>query len=264
MTKPYLLAHPNPHGPHYYTSRRGRILAIVVHVTAGLEDLDATDDHSAERTARYAATTERRVSWHSGSDTDSAFDLLPDDYTAFHVRGYNSTTLGHEISKKHTDWHSVSRRFRDASLLQAARHLGPKAAKHGIPFRVASLVELDRAIANNGDPVGFIGHHTLDPSRRTDPGLVGTRDTFPWHEFLELARHAANTDPEDELTVAQYDEIMAKLEVMHTEQTKQHARVVELLGETALDDRLVERETAQASIRTVRNIAEKVGAKVEK
>ena len=34
---------------------------------------------------------------------------------------------------------------------------------------------------------------------------------------------------QEELTVGQYEDIMAKLEVMHSEQTKQHARVVELL-----------------------------------
>src|SRR5688500_6361688 len=95
----YLLDNPNPNGPFYYTTRRGKILAMVVHITAGLEDLDATNDHSAEATARYAATTSRPVSWHLGSDTDSGFHLLPASYTAFHVRGYNSTTIGHEISK---------------------------------------------------------------------------------------------------------------------------------------------------------------------
>jgi hypothetical protein len=38
-----------------------------------------------------------------------------------------------------------------------------------------------------------------------------------------------HSSQEDELTMAQIDEIMAKLEVIHTEQTKQHSRVVELL-----------------------------------
>lgn len=44
-------------------------------------------------------------------------------------------------------------------------------------------------------------------------------------------RSAPNTAPEEELTVGQYEDIMAKLDVIHSEQTRQHARVVELFGE---------------------------------
>jgi len=185
----YLLDHPNPHGPHYHTTRRGRVLAIVVHITAGLEDLDATDDHSAENTARYAATTDRQVSWHSGSDSDSALDLLPAGYTAFHCVGYNSTTYGHEISKADPDWRNAPEPWRTRTLTQAARHLGAKARQLGIPIRKATKADLDHAIATGGQPVGFISHAELDPARRRDPGLVpGVGDTFPWNEFLAIAR----------------------------------------------------------------------------
>jgi hypothetical protein len=192
----YLLDHPNPYGPHYYTTRRNPLLAIVVHITAGLEDLDATDDNSAEATARYAATTDRAVSWHSGSDSDTAFDLLPASYTAFQCRNYNSSTYGHEISKRDTDWRSEPEPWRTRTLQLAGRHLGAKARALGIPLRKCTQAELDRAIANGGPPVGFIGHHTLDPTRRTDPGLVfGVGDTFPWTEFFGYA--AGTTSPPD-------------------------------------------------------------------
>lgn len=185
----YLLDHPNRHGPHYYTTRRGRLLAIVVHITAGLEDFDATDDHSAENTARYAATTDRAVSWHSGSDSDTAFDLLPASYTAFQCRGYNSTTYGHEISKADPDWRDAPEPWRTRTLRLAGRHLGAKARALGVPIRKATKAELDRAIATGGAPVGFIGHAELDPERRLDPGRVsGVGDTFPWMTFLAIAR----------------------------------------------------------------------------
>lgn len=196
----YLLDNPNPNGPFYYTSRRGSIVAIVVHITAGLEDLDATDDHSAEATARYAATTDRPVSWHSGSDSDTVFDLLPASYTAFQCRGYNSRTYGHEISKKHTDWRPEVEPWETKTLKLAGRHLGDKARRLGIPIRKASKAEVDHAIATNGPAVGFISHSELDPTRRSDPGWVdvggGVRiDTFPWGEFLGYAR---NDEPEPE------------------------------------------------------------------
>lgn len=185
---PYLLAHPNPFGPHFYNSRRGTVVAIVVHVTAGLEDLDGMNDQSAEATARYAATTRRAVSWHSGSDADSALDLLPSGYTAFQCQGYNSRTYGHEISKRTPDWRYMTPSWVDATLHQAAKHLAPKARELGIPLRHATKREVDEAIARNLNPVGFIDHWQLDPGRRSDPGLVGGADTFPWARFLDLIR----------------------------------------------------------------------------
>jgi hypothetical protein len=184
----YLLDHPNPHGPHYYTTRRNPLLAIVVHITAGLEDLDATDDQSAEATARYAATTDRAVSWHSGSDSDTVLDLLPASYTAFQCRGYNSSTYGHEISKADTDWRDAPEPWRTRTLQLAGAKLGDLARAHRIPIRRCTKAELDRAIANGGPPVGFIAHAALDPTRRTDPGLVGTVDTFPWADLLAYAQ----------------------------------------------------------------------------
>lgn len=182
----YLLDHPNPRGDHFYRTRRGSILAFVVHITAGLEDLDGHADQSAEATASYAASTDREVSWHSGSDSDSSLDLLPHTFTAFHAAGYNSRTYGHEISKTSPDWRSTPAAWVEATLGHAAARLGPRARALGVPFRLATRAELDDAIRRGGPPVGFIGHHSLDPSRRRDPGLVAGLDTFPWRRFFDL------------------------------------------------------------------------------
>src|SRR5688572_18604113 len=112
----YLLDRRNPYGDHFYTTRNNRLLAIVVHVTAGADDLDALDDLSAENVSGYAATTDRDVSWHSGSDTDSWVQLLPAHYTAWHASNYNSCTYGHEISKRTTDWRNVPENWVDKTL----------------------------------------------------------------------------------------------------------------------------------------------------
>jgi hypothetical protein len=191
----YLLDNPNPHGPHYYTTRRGKVKAYVLHITAGLEDQDTIGDHSAENTARYAATTDRPVSWHVGSDADSAFRLLPASYTAFQVKGYNSSTYGHEISKKHTDWNAMSPEWVEKTLTQAASVAGPEAKALGIPFRKATKAELDHAIATDGPPVGFIYHWELDPDRRSDPGLHRGADTFPMTRFLDKCKAAVGGTP---------------------------------------------------------------------
>lgn len=185
----YLLDHPNPTGPNYYTTRRKPLIAIVVHITAGLEDKDSIGpDMSCENVCRYAATTDRDVSWHSGSDSDTWIDLLPYSYTAWQCVDYNSSTAGHEISKLDTDWRDEPEEWANHTLHIAGTGLGKKARENNIPIRKASKEEVDRAIANGGPPVGFISHHELDPTRRTDPGWVGSVDTFPWETFLSIAR----------------------------------------------------------------------------
>lgn len=179
----YLLDHPNPHGPNYYATRRGSILAAVVHITAGLQGRPAGADSSAEATAAYAASTARDVSWHSGSDRDSSLQLLPDSYTAWQCHGYNSRTIGHEISKTDVTWADEDPDWVTGTLTEAADCLRPRLDKLNIPIRRATKDELDRAIARNGMPVGLIGHQVLDPTRRRDPGA-----DFPWTRFLQLLR----------------------------------------------------------------------------
>lgn len=191
-----LLDRRNPNGDHFYPSRNGSALAVVVHVTAGLEDLDGVDDHSAENTAAYASNTDRDVSWHSGSDTDSWVDLLPGNHTAWHVINYNSRTYGHEISKTHTDWSVMPDEWVTKTLTVAAHgangHGGLRAIADqlGIPLRKATRAELDHAIRTGGAPVGFISHAELQPADRTDPGMVRGTDTFPWNRFIALLQGA--------------------------------------------------------------------------
>lgn len=199
------LINANPHGNHYHPTRRRPILAIVEHVTAGLEDLDATDDHSAESTARYAASTDRAVSWHQGTDTDSTVVLLPDTYTAFHVHNYNSCTLGREISKRHTDWRSMPAKWVARTLHQASISDAEWCLAHDIPVRKATQAELDAAITlyrSTGEvrPVGFIGHWELDEHRRSDPGRHGAVDTFPWSRYLAMVRARITPTPSSEET----------------------------------------------------------------
>ena len=168
-----LLANPNR---HYYTSRRGKILGIVLHVTAGLEDFTPPDS-GAEATIRYGLSNSRPASWHGIVDSDSVIDCLPDAYTAFHVVGYNSHTLGLEIANRDARWAGKPQRWVDATIANAAAWCRPRVAKYGLPVNLADKAEVDRCI-RAGRPFGFTYHRYLDPTRRIDPG----RD-FPWQQF---------------------------------------------------------------------------------
>lgn len=191
----YLLDHPNPNGDHFYTTRRKKIKGQVMHITAGLEDIDLLGpDNSAEGVVRYAATTDREVSWHSSSDTDSYIYLLPYNYTAFQCINYNSSTAGHEISKLETNWTDDNPEVVKRRLIKAADAIRPNMLAYGIPFRKATKAELDHAIATDGPPVGLISHWELDPDRRSDPGLSHGVDTFPWDQFISILKDG--TQPE--------------------------------------------------------------------
>lgn len=197
-----LLDRRNPNGDHFYARRNEPILALVVHITAGLQDLDGVDDHSAENTAQYAATTSTEVSWHSGSDADSIIDLLPPNYTAWHASNYNSCTYGHEISKTHTDWRTVPPEWVDKTLRNAARKLSQVAREFNVPLRKATRAEVDAQRANYRagrawQPVGLISHAELQPADRTDPGWVSGVDTFPWGKLLAYMGGTDETEEDD-------------------------------------------------------------------
>lgn len=171
----YLLDHPNPNGPHFYTSRLDPLDVIVLHVTAGLEDLDGGIDISAEQTARYAATTDRKVSWHAGADSDSFLYLLPDEYTAWHCQGFNSESWGLEFSKATVDWSKMSSTWIQRTLENGALATHKVMKKNRVPKILRSKREIEQGAR------GFAYHSTLDPTRRKDPGA-----NFPIAQFFGL------------------------------------------------------------------------------
>lgn len=180
----YLLDSPRRGPTKWYPSRRSPVRVIVLHITAGLEGIASTDDQSAEATARYAANTDRAVSWHAGCDTDSVLRLLPPSYTAFHCQGYNSSTLGLEISKKTTRWQEMPAEWVRRTLDNAAVAVRPWMAEFGIPPRLLTRSEVDAGA------YGFSHHALVDPTRRSDPG-----PDFPWDSF---AARLTPTPPEDD------------------------------------------------------------------
>ena len=176
----YLHDHPNPHGRFYYPSRRrcqhgidGPHL-IVLHSAENLPDFDPPD-MGAENVAKYASTTQRSVSWHHTVDSDSIIEMLPADYTAWHVRGFNRCSVGIEIATQHDAWLRSPEPWLYQVYDNVADVLKFYKATNGIPL-------VDR----RGDPSkwGVTTHAVLDPSRRKDPGKA-----FPFEWVVWMAEN---------------------------------------------------------------------------
>ena len=168
----WLIDHPNP-TQHFYTTRRNPIQIIVVHTAENLPDF-APPDTGAENVARYASTTTTPVSWHSTVDSDSIIPMLPDSYTGFHVRGYNSIGLGVEIATQANRWDTAPDWWINQTITNLASVIRMWGEHHNIPYR-----RLTRAQVDAGEK-GIVGHGTLDPTRRSDPGAE-----FPWDMLFD-------------------------------------------------------------------------------
>lgn len=180
----------------HYAGRKGIIRLIGLHIAVTFDDLTLPDG-GAEALNRYGETTTRDASWHVSIDTDSICVSLPDTYTAWvqGVQGYsfNSHGLGGEIATYSTDW-----RKKDGwRIYRYLRHLAawtaPRVMKYRIPIKLLRNREEVQRLINAGKPAGFAYHGDLDPSNRTDPGLISGRvDTFPIDLFFELVRDEIN------------------------------------------------------------------------
>lgn len=174
----YLLDHPNPNGPHYYTTRQRcqhGILGphlIVIHTAESMPDFNPPD-LGAESVARYGATATRPVSWHDTIDSDSTIPMLPKGYTAFHVQGFNRCGYGIEIATRAASWASTPYVWKYATMQRLAARI--KEIRGPIPARVLTRRQVDAG------EYGIVGHNILDPTRRSDPGA-----DFDWRMLTDM------------------------------------------------------------------------------
>lgn len=171
----------------WYTTRKRPIRLIVIHTAENLPDWTG-EDTGAEAVAKFGASTSR-ASWHATVDSDSTIQMLPDEYTAWHVRGYNSESLGVEIATQAGKWSSAPPDWKQATMERLAKLVEFWCAKHKIP---AKLLTLDEVVAGES---GIVGHYLLDPSRRTDPGK-----DFDWALLLKLIQGDDDDMPDARIT----------------------------------------------------------------
>lgn len=179
----YLLDNPNPNGNHFYTTRAKPIQIIVLHTAENLPDFTPPDT-GAESVARYASTTSRAVSWHSTVDSDSVIPMIPDGYTGFHVRNYNSISLGLEMATQAHTWVDTPYGWRIRMLDNVAKQVAQWCSDHVIPAKLITKSEVDAGVR------GITFHSRLDPTRRRDPG-----DAFPHPYLLDKVRDILNPRP---------------------------------------------------------------------
>jgi len=172
----YLVDNENPNASlrengkkgNYYPKRSREIQGIVVHTAEG--------GTNATAIANYLANTDRTASAHVVIDDEKIVNLLPDDYTAFHVRRHNSKSLGLELAYYASDW-GKDAEYEDALLKMSSKWCAEKSQLYDIPTRRVSFDDWLK-----GDK-GYISHSELDPGRRTDPGM-----NFPWDKFFTLIK----------------------------------------------------------------------------
>tara|TARA_Y100000996_G_scaffold331820_1_gene268090 strand:- start:1162 stop:1938 length:777 start_codon:yes stop_codon:yes gene_type:complete len=175
----YLIDNENPNASlrengkkgNYYPKRSRDIQGIVVHTAEG--------GTNATAIAKYLSQTDRVASAHVVIDSEKIVNLLPDDYTAFHVRSHNSKSLGLEIAYYASNW-GTDKEYEDKVITLTAKWCAEKSEVYSIPVRRISYEDWLKG------EKGYISHSELDPERRSDPGA-----NFPWEKLFTLIKGKA-------------------------------------------------------------------------
>ena len=147
----------------YDSRRKNSIQGIVIQTAEGAP---------AQTVASYYSHNNRPESSHVVVDESNIIELLPDDYTAFHLKDYDSTTLSLTIAYWAHKW-GENLQLEDLLLNNAAKWCRKKILEHDIPIKKITRDNWKRS------QKGFIGPSDLEPNKRTDPGIE-----FPWDKFF--------------------------------------------------------------------------------
>ena len=175
-----------------YQGRRKPITCIVLHTA----ETPATSS-SARAVAEWQSRADRPSSYHVIVDSQWTMRTVRDQDTAFHVADFNSGSLGLSWATRASDW-NVNRRWDGMALARAAAVARQWQALYDIPRRWLTRPEAMRGIK------GFVRHSTMDPARRSDPGLKFPADTF----FQLLDDQGADMTPEESARLKRVEELL--------------------------------------------------------
>ena len=192
-----------------YPTRRGAITAIVFHTAES-----PPSPASALNVARWQAHTATvPSSYHVLVDSDHTVRTVLDRQTAFHVVGFNSSSLGLSFATRASLWGRYPL-WDEQALTRAAAVCRQWMALYGIPPRWLTRDQALRGVR------GFVRHSTMDPDRRGDPGAK-----FPATRFMSLLDRPTPTPaPDPEPEPSWLEAIMAAGEAQLTDIARQLER----------------------------------------
>lgn len=225
----YLVDHP-PVRSQYRAPRRDPVSGVVVvHTAENTPDFVAFDG-GAEAVARFISTRTDPGSYHDLVDSDSAINVVPYDWEAYHdATGSNRHSLGLSVATRADVWPLAPQAWRDGAILQAAARAARMndyvRARRGfaIPARRITRDESERRVP------GFISHAERDPERRTDPGRA-----FPWSDFLDAysdavgGSHTVPQEDDDDMLSTEAKDWLRKL--VHDSEARQNAFISQALA----------------------------------
>lgn len=194
----YLEDNP-PARSQFRTARRATATgAIVIHTAENTTDVQLPD-HGAEAVAQFISTrTDTSGSYHSIVDSDSIVRVGRYEWEMFHEgTGGNRWSLGLAFACEAWQWPVLPQAWRDAALRNGAVEAVRMA--RWVRSTAGAVVPATKITAKqyrDGQP-GFVGHGSLDPGRRTDPGAG-----FPWDEFLRRFKELTMAEHQQTVTAS--------------------------------------------------------------
>ena len=151
--------------PNFEAGRAAAISHAVFHTTEG--PLEASLNTLSDQ-FRTPAEGGRVSAHYVVGPAGEIYSLVEDQDTAWHVRGRNSDTIGIEI----VGWADDPSSWNPQNIAALSALVGWLSTTYGVPLVYQATPEEPPTAR------GFVSHHALDPSRRSDPGPY-----FPWEEI---------------------------------------------------------------------------------
>lgn len=241
MPTPYLMTRDNPNASVRDNGMRGWFYPVR---KGGLSSIKLVVLHTAETTpspgsAWNVAKWQRDTaavpsSYHKLVDSDNTVTALHDISVAFHVKGFNTSSLGISWATRAHLWGRYPV-WDDEALRRGAKEVAEWCEKYAIPVRL-----LTREQASAGQR-GIAFHSTLDPTRRSDPG-----SKFPTSTFLKYVTEYLWPQEDDKLTPEQerkLDNLIEDVEeIKRTLGAREGGVALDDLGRLRRDFRKVMRE----------------------